>query len=276
MGVPSWLLKLVIAFLEERSMRVRYKGEMTEPKLLPGGGPQGALLGLLLFLVLINDVGFSDQENNLGDVVTCKRRIKEFNQIHLKYVDDLTVAEAVKMKTVPLEERTLPDNYHDRTGHTLQPEDSKVYDQLVRTDSYARENGMKLNFKKTKLILFNPGSSRDFMPKFTVSENFIEMVEEVKLLGVMVRSDLSWSSNTNYIVKRANSKLWILRRLKKLGADEEDLKEIYIKQIRSILEFAVPVWHSSLTGLDRLEIERVQKSAMHVILGTYIDPTHPH
>ena len=186
-------------------------------------------------------------------------------------MDDLTVAEAVKMKTqlktVPLEERTLPDNYHDRTGHTLQPEDSKVYDQLVRTDSYARENGMKLNFKKTKLILFNPGSSRDFMPKFTISENFIEMVEEVKLLGVMVRSDLSWSSNTNYIVKRANSKLWILRRLKKLGADEEDLKEIYIKQIRSILEFAVPVWHSSLTGLDRLEIERVQKSAMHVIFG---------
>ena len=126
---------------------------------------------------------------------------------------------------------------------------------------------MKLNYKKTKLILFNPGTCRDFMPKFSISNNEIEMVEEVKLLGVVVRSDLSWSANTDYIVERANKKLWILRRLKKLGANQDDLKEIYIKQIRSVLEFAVPVWHSSLTGVDRLRIERVQKSALHIILG---------
>ena len=52
-----------------------------------------------------------------------------------------------------------------------------------------------------------------------------------------------------------------------LGADQEDLRDIYIKQIRSILEFAVPVWHSSLTGEDRLRIERIQKTAMHIIIG---------
>ena len=51
------------------------------------------------------------------------------------------------------------------------------------------------------------------------------------------------------IVDRANAKLWISRRLKKLGADRDDLKDVYIKQVRSILEFAVPVWHSSLTGI---------------------------
>ena len=41
---------------------------------------------------------------------------------------------------------------------------------------------------------------------------------------------------------------------------------MYIKQIRSVLELAVPVWHSSLTVADRLKIERVQKSALQVIL----------
>ena len=46
MGVPLWLLKLVIAFLEERSMVVRYKGETSSPRLLPGGSPQGTLLVL--------------------------------------------------------------------------------------------------------------------------------------------------------------------------------------------------------------------------------------
>ena len=45
--------------------------------------------------------------------------------------------------------------------------------------------------------------------------------------------------------------------------------------MRSILEFAVPVWHSSLTGIDRMKIERVQKTAMHIILGnTYRSYSH--
>jgi hypothetical protein len=58
MGCPGWLLKVVIAFLTDRQMVVRYKGEKSSVKSLPGGGPQGTLLGLFLFLVLINDTGF--------------------------------------------------------------------------------------------------------------------------------------------------------------------------------------------------------------------------
>ena len=44
---------------------------------------------------------------------------------------------------------------------------------------------MKLN-KKTKLILFNPGTSSDFLPKFNLNDKNIEMVEEVKLLGFII------------------------------------------------------------------------------------------
>ena len=29
----------------------------------------------------------------------------------------------------------------------------------------------------------------------------------------------------------------------------------------------MPVWHSSITGEERVDIERVQKSALHIILG---------
>ena len=56
LGVPSLLLNIVIAFLKNRTMVVRYKGQTYGVKNLPGGGPKGALLGLFLFLVLINDV----------------------------------------------------------------------------------------------------------------------------------------------------------------------------------------------------------------------------
>ena len=93
------------------------------------------------------------------------------------------------------------------------------------------------------------------------------MAEEIKLLGVIIRSDLSWGPNTDNIIKKANGKLWCLRRLKKLGANTVDLLEVYTKLVRSQLEFAVAAWHPGLTGEDRVKIERVQKSAFCIILG---------
>ena len=98
MGVPAWLLKIVMAFLTDRNMVVRYKGAKSSKKYLPGGGPQGTLLGLLLFLGLINDAGFDNQCNNAGEIITSKKNFKAANQIHLKYVDDMTIAEAIKLK----------------------------------------------------------------------------------------------------------------------------------------------------------------------------------
>ena len=271
MGVPSWLLRLVIAFLTERYMVVRYKGETSGVKPLPGGGPQGALLGLFLFIVLINDVGFNDQRNESGEIITCKRRIKEFNKLHLKYVDDLTLAESINMKTqlnpVLFEGRPHPDPFHARTGHEFKPEQSRVYQNLIKTEEYAANNKMKINYKKTKLILFNPGSVRDFLPNFIIGNKEINLVEETSLLGVVIKSDLSWTANTDNIVKKANKKLWCLRRLKRLGGNTADLIDVYFKQVRSLLEHAVPVWHPGLIGEDRLRIERVQKSALSIILG---------
>ena len=69
------------------------------------------------------------------------------------------------------------------------------------------------------------------------------------------------------MVKKANKRLWILRRLKFLGAHEHDLVDIFVKQIRSVLELAVPAWHSGITLAEQIELERIQKSAAHIILG---------
>ena len=69
----------------------------------------------------------------------------------------------------------------------------------------------------------------------------------MKLLGVVIRSDLKWKDNTEFIVKRAYKKLWVLRRLKSLGAGQDKLLDLYVKQIGCLLEMAAPVWHGSLT-----------------------------
>ena len=74
------------------------------------------------------------------------------NNLHLKYVDDLTLAEAIhlpdKLIKVPERERQLPDMFHARTGHVLPPANSQVYKQLQRTEEYAKLNDMVINYEK--------------------------------------------------------------------------------------------------------------------------------
>ena len=52
----------------------------------------------------------------------------------------------------------------------------------------------------------------------------------------------------------------------KLVKDKNDLKHIYKTFIRSRLEFSCELWHSSLSKTNETDIERVQKSALKVIL----------
>ena len=271
MGVPGWLLNLVMGFLADRVMLVRYKGETTNCKPLPGGGPQGTLLGLLLFLVLINDCGFEmkDESESVGEIITKKKKKFQSPTLHTKYVDDLTILEAINMKEslITNPERALPDSYHSRLGLRLDPLKSKVYNQIENIRNYANANEMKLNVKKCEFILFNPTLSHDFVPELQIDGELVETAEEIKLLGLTVRSDLSWKSNTKQIVTKAYKRIWMIKRLKNYGANLNDLKEVFFKQIRTVLEFGAPVWNSGLTKAESMDIERVQKAFLHIALG---------
>jgi hypothetical protein len=59
----------------------------------------------------------------------------------------------------------------------------------------------------------------------------------------------------------------MMRRLKAHGADTEDLVDVYMKQVRCVLELAVSVWSPGITAGQVTQIERVQKAACAVILG---------
>ena len=141
----------------------------------------------------------------------------------------------------------------------------------MKTKEYAAKNEMQINLKKTKAILFNSCTSVDFMPEMRLDNQDVEVVEELRLLGVIIRSDMTWVSNTDNMIKKANKRLWILRRLKFLGAQQDDLVDLYMKQIRSVLELAVPAWQE-----ERVNIERIQKCAANIILGRSISRTEKH
>ena len=98
--------------------------------------------------------------NNAGELITDKKNLKHLNEIHLKYVDDFSLAEAINMPKqlvkIPDNEREQPDTYHSRTGHVLPPENSRIQKQLIETEKFAQENQLKVNENKTKLMVFNP------------------------------------------------------------------------------------------------------------------------
>ena len=93
-------------------------------------------------------------------------------------------------------------------------------------------------------------------------------MNQTKLLGVILSNDLKWHENTKYIVKNANKKMRMLHKFSKFTKNKSHLMHIYKSQVRGSLEYCSTVWHSSLTQSDCRDIERVQKAAMKVIMGT--------
>ena len=135
---------------------------------------------------------------------------------------------------------------------------------------------MKINKKKTKVMLINMSRKHDFPPEVSFADGVIlECITEIKLVGVILSNDLKWSKNTTYICKKAMKKMWVLRRLNKFNFELKSLIDVYTKEIRSLLEMAAPVWHSGLTKKQDAQIERVQKTALFLILGkkytNYVD-----
>ena len=110
-------------------------------------------------------------------------------------------------------------------------------------------------------------STNQFTTTLKLNDEDIEIIEHTKLLGTQIENDLKWDLNTKSLVKKANMRMQLLKKAASFGASKEDLKDIYVLFIRSILEQSAVVWSSSLTCENKNDLERVQKSALRIILG---------
>ena len=271
MHTPSWLLMIVISYLSDRSMYLTYNGAESKKKMLPGGGPQGAYLGGLIFIIKYNGAFLRPPvPRHIQGPVSQSRSEK------VKFVDDGTVAVTVDLKKClvpdPID-RPRPFNYHERTRHVLPVEDNLLQFYIKDTENFVYENRMVINKQKTKVINFSKSRKWDFPPELFFSDGTpLEYMSETKLVGVVISRDLKWFKNTSYICQKARSKLWILRRMLKLDLNIHQMFDVYTKEVRSILEMAVPVWHSGLTKQQSVDIESIQKIAMRIIMQEdYVD-----
>ena len=259
MHVPGWLLLILISYLTGWSMFMRYKGARSSRRLLPGSSPQGAFLGILLFIIIFNGA-------------LLRPAIPRLHSLNLKYVDDLSMLAAInltKCLTSDSLSRPRPLSFNERTQQVLATEGNLLQDDLNSLEKYVSRKQMKIKESKTQLMKFNFTRNMDFPPEILVDgfKNNLQVVDKAKLLGVVITGDLKWQENTREICRKAYKRMWALRRMKALDIEPLIILDIYVKEIRAVLELAVPAWNSGLTKKQIDEIERVQRVAIHIILS---------
>lgn len=95
----------------------------------------------------------------------------------------------------------------------------------------------------------------------------LQIVDNAKILGLHVSSDLKWNMQVSEMLKKSNGRLYLLKLLKRFNLPLDDLITIFTGFVRPLAEYACPVWHPGLTNYESAALERIQKRACRIILG---------
>jgi len=177
-GIKGVVLSWFKSYLENRSQRVKLNGILSDPIAVNLGVPQGSVLGPLLFLLYIND---------LTKTVCGKCVIRLFADDALIYT----------------------------TGYASQEINDNINEQMRRIEKWLKINRLQLNISKTKVMLVR-GVRKKVMERnidIKFKNTVLEVVSEIKYLGVIIDKNLNFAAHVNYLGKKIGSKLGVLRRI---------------------------------------------------------------
>ena len=177
------------------------------------GVPQGTKLGLILVLIMVNDLASSSP----------------LNLDHWIFVDDLATSETLSRLEHP-----------------------KMQPNIINLENWSESNYMKLNPNKCEEMCVCFLKNKPELQPITIYRNQIERVSSHKLVGVVIQDDLKWSNHIDMITKKSSKRLHILRVLRCSLIPTNDLPKVYLSLIRPVLEYCCPVWHPIYLS-DRIE-----------------------
>ena len=225
-GIRSNIINWFKNYLFDRKQRVVIDGFASTFKHVHAGVPQGSVLGPFLFLLYINDI--------TSCVTSC---IKLF-------ADDTSLFRIVN--TNPIEEAEI------------------LSDDLNNINNWSRQWDIKFNAAKTESVIFSRRTEPDH-PDIFFNNELVSVSTFHKHLGLFFSSDGKWNKHIDYIYKKANQKMNILRLLKN-KIDRKSLTVLYISHIRPILEYADAVWDNCPEYAKNL-LESINLEAARIITG---------
>ena len=124
---------------------------------MPGGSPQGTLLGQICFIVKFNGALLRPK--------VPKTLSLHSNSVKAKYMDDSSTAVQIPLDTLlrpDISVRPQPLAYAERTKQILPSSNNMLQMYLEDIEKFAYTNNMKINSSKTKVMKFSRSTSLDF------------------------------------------------------------------------------------------------------------------
>lgn len=220
-GIGGRLLDWIGSFLSPRVQRVVVENCYSYVSKVVSGVPQGSVLGVILFLIFINDV---------SDLCDDNTRLKLF-------ADDLKLY-------------TTFDRFSDpnHLQHTL--------DKLV---SWSADWQLGINFSKCSSMSIQRNRSSQLQPHrvYVIDGHPIPSVSSVSDLGITVEAHLNYSSHISSCISKARRRVGTFFR----GFSSHNLvlaRKAWLTYIRPLLEYNSCIWNPTSVYLtDR--IEQVQR-----------------
>ena len=231
-------LKWFQSYLQNRHQQVSVSGTLSSPQSITAGVPQGSVLGPLLFLLYINDL-----------------------PLHIPQTSTAMFADDTTLHTV---------------GKNLQEINENLQDSLNAVSEWCTSNSMVLNCSKTKSMLISASNKQPLTENFslTLLNEDLQITSTEKLLGVTLDHNLNFKSHIDHIIKKCNSLLFLLMRIK-CFLDLKTRILFFNAYILPHLDYCITVWgNSTHQQLDQLL--KFQKRAARIILDKDYDfPSTP-
>ena len=145
--------------------------------------------------------------------------------------------------------------------------DKRTEGLLTHVAANAERKGMKINAKKTSLMVVSASTSFDSRVRISVQDQTITGSESMKILGVTLDRDCSFKNHVELLRGKLRRRTWALSRLRRRGLPEDKLVRAYSALIRPVVEYASPAWSSMLTAEQSERLERQQTQALKNIYG---------
>jgi ribonucleases P/MRP protein subunit RPP40 len=217
-GIHGDLLRWFASYIERRSQAVVVQGFSSNWISISSGIPQGSILGPLLFTVFVMDIAHSFI----------------FSRI-LLFADDMKILKVIS---------SLSD------VHDLQ-------EDLNRFESYCSLNKLELNVSKCFYMTFSRKRSVIDIGYKLLNEP-LKKVDEVRDLGIIHDSKLTFNTHIDYVVRKASKALGFIMRISVDFRSVKTVKILYCAFVRSHLEYASQVWNPRYS-IYAVRIENIQK-----------------
>ena len=89
--------------------------------------------------------------------------------------------------------------------------------------------------------------------------------ELIIILGTVLDSNLNFSGHVDHVCKKANQRMYLIRKLKTFDVDKQILETIYRSIVESIMTFNIITFYGYLSVKDKARLNRIVNIASKVV-----------